>query len=83
MRKGLQEFQSPDGSQRSIHSGQRTCAVTVVKEDGQQQPCGEVCKNAKVLADHKRKHKNASLLQSKITKTSALKKFKKIRNDLI
>ncbi|WP_222842108.1 hypothetical protein, partial [Endozoicomonas montiporae] len=29
--------------------------MTVVGEDGQQRPCGTVCKNAKALSTHKRR----------------------------
>ncbi|AMO57036.1 hypothetical protein EZMO1_3001 [Endozoicomonas montiporae CL-33] len=38
------------------HTGQQTCDVTVVGEDGQQRPCGTVCKNAKALSTHKSRY---------------------------
>ncbi|WP_448215829.1 hypothetical protein [Endozoicomonas sp. 2B-B] len=38
-----------------VHSGQRTCNVTVTGEDGQPRPCGKICKHARALSDHKRK----------------------------
>ncbi|AMO57991.1 hypothetical protein EZMO1_4063 [Endozoicomonas montiporae CL-33] len=41
-------------TKRRDHTGQQTCDVTVVGEDGQQRPCGTVCKNAQDLLNHKR-----------------------------
>ncbi|WP_257254067.1 hypothetical protein [Endozoicomonas sp. SESOKO3] len=40
---------------RKDHTGQRICDLALVDEDGQQKPCGEVCKNTKALAYHKRR----------------------------
>ncbi|WP_257281464.1 hypothetical protein [Endozoicomonas sp. ISHI1] len=34
-------------------SGQPTCDVTVIQKNGQQRPCGKVCKNAKALSVHR------------------------------
>ncbi|WOG27121.1 hypothetical protein [Endozoicomonas sp. 8E] len=36
-------------------SGQRTCHLIVVRENGQSRPCGKVCKNTHTLTDHKRR----------------------------
>ncbi|WOG26965.1 hypothetical protein [Endozoicomonas sp. 8E] len=44
----------PDAKSR-LHTGQRTRDMTVIGQDGRQRPCGRICKNDKVLSDHKRR----------------------------
>ncbi|WOG26994.1 hypothetical protein [Endozoicomonas sp. 8E] len=44
----------PDHKNR-VHSGQPTCDETVVEENGQQRPCGRLCKNVRALSQHKRR----------------------------
>ncbi|WP_422132379.1 hypothetical protein [Endozoicomonas sp. ALD040] len=39
-----------------INTGQKTCNVNVVGEDGKQRPCGSVFKNAKSLSSHKHRY---------------------------
>ncbi|WP_257276161.1 MULTISPECIES: hypothetical protein [unclassified Endozoicomonas] len=41
------------------HHGQHTCDVTVFGEDSQPRLCETVCKNARVLSDHKRRFHTA------------------------
>ncbi|WP_422139979.1 hypothetical protein [Endozoicomonas sp. ALC020] len=48
------EGMAPD-YKSEYHSEQPTCKVTVVREDGQQRPCGMVCKNIQALVNHKRR----------------------------
>ncbi len=38
---------------------QPTCVVTVIGEDGQQRPCGMVCRDARALSDHKGRYHTA------------------------
>ncbi|WP_422132423.1 MULTISPECIES: hypothetical protein [unclassified Endozoicomonas] len=38
------------------HTVKRTCLVRVLGVDGQQRPCGMVCKNSQALASHKRRN---------------------------
>ncbi|WP_422139975.1 hypothetical protein [Endozoicomonas sp. ALC020] len=40
---------------RSTHSGQQICDLILLREDGQQQPCGRVFNNARALFDHRRR----------------------------
>ncbi|WP_422411205.1 MULTISPECIES: hypothetical protein [unclassified Endozoicomonas] len=44
------------GHKRKHRTRQRTCDVTVVGRDGQQKPCGKVCKRAQDLPEHKCKY---------------------------
>ncbi|WP_257276492.1 hypothetical protein, partial [Endozoicomonas sp. SESOKO4] len=39
------------------HSGQKTCDMSVLGKDGQQRACGAVCKHARALLTHKRRHR--------------------------
>ncbi|WP_422139968.1 hypothetical protein [Endozoicomonas sp. ALC020] len=39
--------------QTSDRSGQQTCGLTTIGQDGQPQLCGSVCKNARALSSHK------------------------------
>ncbi|WP_257254505.1 MULTISPECIES: hypothetical protein [unclassified Endozoicomonas] len=40
---------------RKYHTGQKTCDVIVVGEDGQLRPCGKVSMHARALSEHKSK----------------------------
>ncbi|WOG27102.1 hypothetical protein [Endozoicomonas sp. 8E] len=54
---GINHFQRAlSGHKHNHRSKRRTCDVTVVGEDGQQQPCGKVCKRAQGLPEHKCKY---------------------------
>ncbi|WOG27037.1 hypothetical protein [Endozoicomonas sp. 8E] len=49
-------YLSKTGTNLARHSGQRTCKVPLIEEDGQHRPCGKTCKNARALSVHKSRY---------------------------
>ncbi len=50
-------YLSRTGTNRAtVHSGQQSCKVTLIGEDGQHRQCGKTCKNAHALSVHKSRY---------------------------
>ncbi|WOG27110.1 hypothetical protein [Endozoicomonas sp. 8E] len=59
------------------HKRQKICDETLVGSDGQQRPCGSICKNSKALSLHKKSHRKRQRVNVNRDNDSVLKKVKK------